>query len=89
MKISFLALSLTMTSLFATGALAASELQKACSNEIKQYCNGAKEDKDIFECVEKREHMGKKKSGLSSECYEAHERYEEKMGHHEEDQRHE
>jgi hypothetical protein len=69
---------------FGSSSFAASEQWKDCSHEIDQYCKGKKSDVDIFECIENREQMGKKKSGLSPKCDEAHERYEKKMGKHEE-----
>ena len=48
---------------------------KPCAKEIKKYCKDATETKAIFDCIEKREKMGKK-SGLSHACYEAHEKME-------------
>jgi hypothetical protein len=48
---------------------------KSCGKEIGQYCSKATESAAIFECIEKREKLGKK-SGLSKECLEAHEKYE-------------
>jgi hypothetical protein len=52
------------------------DLQTACKSEIAKYCPDAKSNDEIMECIEKREKMGKKKSGLSHKCYEAHEKLE-------------
>ncbi|MCA1662831.1 MAG: hypothetical protein LC659_00890 [Myxococcales bacterium] len=54
----------------------APDLSKQCSGEIAKYCPTAKSNDEIMECIEKREQMGKKKSGLSHKCYEAHEKLE-------------
>jgi hypothetical protein len=48
---------------------------KSCGREISQYCSKATDSAAIFECIEKREKLGKK-SGLSQECLQAHEKYE-------------
>jgi len=52
------------------------DLSKECSAEVAKYCPEAKSNDDIMSCVEKREKMGKKQSGLSHKCYEAHEKLE-------------
>jgi hypothetical protein len=48
---------------------------KSCRKEVAQYCSKAADSGAIFECIEKREKLGKK-SGLSADCLEAHEKYE-------------
>ena len=52
------------------------DLSKECSAEVAKYCPDAKSNDEIMSCIEKREKMGKKKSGLSHKCYEAHESIE-------------
>ena len=52
------------------------DLAKECSAEVAKYCPDAKSNDDIMSCIEKREKMGRKKSGLSHKCYEAHEKLE-------------
>ena len=59
-------------SLYAEGP----DLAKDCSAEVAKYCPEAKSNEDIMSCIEKREKMGQKKSGLSHRCYEAHEKLE-------------
>lgn len=71
------ALSAGLFALLAPPARAqAPDLSKECSSEIAKYCPSAKSNDEIMECIEKREKMGKKKSGLSHKCYEAHEKLE-------------
>jgi hypothetical protein len=55
------------------------ETWTACEKEIAKYCPKAADDETIFACIEKREHLGAK-SGLSKQCYAAHERYEAQSG---------
>ena len=52
----------------------------ACEKEIAKYCPKAADDEAIFSCIEKREHLGAKKSGLSKACNAAHEKYEASSG---------
>ncbi len=54
----------------------APDLGKECSAEVAKYCPSEKSNDEIMECLEKREKMGRKKSGLSKKCYEAHEKLE-------------
>jgi hypothetical protein len=54
----------------------ASDLASDCKTELSKYCPDAKSQDEMMECIEKREKMGKKKSGLSHKCYEAHEKLE-------------
>lgn len=54
----------------------APDLATECKSEVAKYCPDAKSNDDIMACIEKREKMGKKKSGLSHRCYEAHEKLE-------------
>ena len=53
-----------------------SDLATQCKTELAKYCPDAKSQDEMMECIEKREQMGKKKSGLSHKCYEAHEKLE-------------
>lgn len=63
--------------LFAPTARAqTTDLSKDCSAEVSRYCPDAKSNDEIMSCIEKREKMGKKKSGLSKQCYNAHEKLE-------------
>jgi hypothetical protein len=66
------------------------EAWSPCEKEIAKYCPKAADNKAIFACIEKREHLGAK-SGLSKQCYAAHERYEAQSGEeeHEEGEGHE
>src|SRR3954468_13353967 len=66
--------------LAAAPSFAGSDTWKECSKETDKYCKTAKGDDAIFEGLEKREQMGKKKSGLASKCYKAHEAYEHRAG---------
>ena len=52
------------------------DLAKECSAEVAKYCPDAKSNDEVMSCIEKREKMGKKRSGLSHKCYEAHEKLE-------------
>jgi hypothetical protein len=56
------------------------EAWTACEKEVAKYCQKAADDEAIFSCIEKREHLGAKKSGLSKACNAAHEKYEAKSG---------
>ena len=63
------------------------ELATECKTELAKFCPDAKTQDAMMECIEKREHMGKKTSGLSHRCYEAHEKLE--TPEHEKSEKHE
>jgi hypothetical protein len=54
----------------------APDLSRECSAEVSRFCPSAKTNDEIMDCIDKREKMGKKKSGVSKNCYEAHEKLE-------------
>jgi len=77
MKHSLAAIATSLTLGFSLSAWAADVPPewKDCEKEIGKFCKGVTESKAIFECIERREKLGKK-SGLSKKCNDAHEKQE-------------
>ena len=54
------------------------EVWKSCSSEIQQFCSDSSSNQAIFQCIERREKLGKNESGISSGCHDTVEKMEDK-----------
>jgi hypothetical protein len=70
--------SLILSAFFLSSFAYGAGISEACKAEIQKLKCDTKNEKTIYECIEKNEDESKPNEGLSHACHEAHEVYEKK-----------